>query len=116
MAAEWDCVLTTSCTAGDGCSSARVSYGLSEADGVWTVRDVYNGTDIADAAVETLDGAVSLRWRAGGVWRDELALAELVVADDGAAAMSSIGMNDGRLGATVLTGRCETAKGEGAER
>ena len=114
-AAEWNCVLTTSCAAETGCDSTKVSYGLMEAGDDWVVIDVYNGTEIVDAAVERLEDAVSLRWRAGGVWNDELSLAELVVAADGAAAMSSIGMNNGRLGATVLTGRCDAAGKTGAE-
>lgn len=116
LAAEWNCVLTQSCSVGSGCASTKVSYGLAERGGGWTVTDVYNGTEIVEVAVERMEGAISLRWRAGGVWRNELALTELVVAEDGAAAMSSIGMNSGRLGATVLTGRCAATKAGSAER
>ncbi|MEO1611194.1 MAG: hypothetical protein AAFU55_02385, partial [Pseudomonadota bacterium] len=63
-----------------------------------------------------MEDATSLRWRAGGVWRDELALTEIVLAANGAAALSSIGMADGELGATVMTGRCEKPAGQTAER
>lgn len=102
------CTFTKACSAAaGGCEGTKVSYGLTGEGASWTVTDVFNGVDITNVSVETLDEATSLRWRAGGVWRDELALTEIVLAANGAAALSSIGMNNGDLGATVMTGRCE---------
>ena len=111
----YTCVFTTSCSAdAGGCEGTKVTYGLKQAGGAWSVMDVYNGQEVKGVAAEAIDDAVSLRWKAGGVWNNELALVEMVLAADGAAAMSAIGRNDGRLGASVLTGRCEA--GKAAER
>ena len=116
FAPSYQCVFKTSCSAdAGGCEATKVSYGLARADETWTVFDAYNQSEIDEVRVETMEDAVSLRWRAGGVWRNELALTEIVLMANGQAAMSSIGANDGALGASVLTGRCEEASG-GSDR
>ncbi|MEL7465137.1 MAG: hypothetical protein AAFN79_13790 [Pseudomonadota bacterium] len=116
-ASNLNCTFTKTCSPDTGgCDATKVSYGVTSDGGAWTVRDVYNGVDISDLRVETLENATSLRWRAGGLWRDEAALTEIVLAADGAAALSSIGMADGALGATVMTGRCDKSKGAGSDR
>lgn len=108
FASKYECVFTRSCSATDGrCGESRVSYELARAGGAWSVTDAFNGTETKVGAGEAMADAVSLRWRAGGTWNNEVALTELVLTPDGAAALTSIGRNDGRLGATVLSGRCE---------
>ena len=73
FAPSYQCVFKTSCSAdAGGCEATKVSYGLARADETWTVFDAYNQSEIDEVRVETMEDAVSLRWREGGVTADQL--------------------------------------------